>query len=310
MPKNIASNDYIAAIIDKHNRLNNINGPKIIFSGGSNLAYGLDSKMLEEEFAVPVVNLGLHAGLGLNFILTELKNTVKNGDVVFLSIEYFLDSEGSYGLKKLCSKYYNEAFKYYNFNLIEEISYEIYKTRNNIKSYEKDQKSSDMKFKKSTNNLKREIQIYSREAFNSHGDIIAHLDLKLPIFANVNKGPADDNVWPYRIWNGVNELNEFFDFAKSKNVKVYFLYPVLRATEFNRNQAALLKLSGDISNNLNMEILNKPIDLVFNDSLFFDSPYHLNRKGRELRTKRVIEFIKKNPNSNQRLISMRVKQKI
>src|SRR4051812_8219671 len=78
LPHNFIKNDFMAAIIDKHKRINQINSPKIIFAGGSNLTFGLNSEEVEKEFSVPVVNLGLHAGLGLTFILNELKATIKN----------------------------------------------------------------------------------------------------------------------------------------------------------------------------------------------------------------------------------------
>ena len=63
----------MAAIIDKHAHADSIKAGKIILAGGSNLAFGIDSKQLEETLGMPVVNLGLHAGLGLHFILEELK---------------------------------------------------------------------------------------------------------------------------------------------------------------------------------------------------------------------------------------------
>jgi hypothetical protein len=55
----------------------------------------------------------------------------------------------------------------------------------------------------------------------------------------------------------------------------------------------------DLSNNLKIEILNKPSDFVLPDSLFFDTVYHLNKKGREIRTKKLIEIIKKSTNAQQ-----------
>jgi hypothetical protein len=287
-PKNIVSNDYMAAMIDKHNRIEQLNCPKIIFAGGSNLAFGLNSEEVENEFSIPVVNLGLHAGLGLNFILNELKNTIKNGDVVFLSIEYLLEPEGDYELKKNTSNSYKEALKYYTFDLRAEIRIDIDRTRKNINSYKQNEKVA--------NNLNPEIQVYSREAFNKYGDVIAHLEKNPP------KELKDRGVLNYSYWTGINELNEFYNYAKSKNVEVFFIYPNFPITEFKKNQEVIEKLSMDLSNNLKIEILNTPYDFVFPDSLFFDTVYHLNKKGRELRTKKLIELIKKRANLHQLMI--------
>jgi hypothetical protein len=286
-PESMATNDYMAAIIDKHNRIDQLNSPKIIFAGGSNLAFGLNSEEIEDELSVPVVNLGLHAGLGLNFILNELKSIIKSGDVVFLSIEYFLDSDGTYKLKKETSNNYKEAQKYYTFDLRNEILINIDETRNNIKSYKKT--------KKIASNSKPEIEIYSRKAFNKHGDVIAHCEKTPPKELN------DRGIFTYRYWSGIDELNDFYSYAKSKNVEVFFIYPNLPITEFKKNQEVISKLSIDLANNLKIEILNRPSDFVFPDSLFFDTVYHLNGKGRELRTKKLIELIKKSTNVQQAL---------
>ena len=45
--KNVKSN-YMAAIIDKHKRLDSIKSPKIILAGGSNLAFGINSGKIRE----------------------------------------------------------------------------------------------------------------------------------------------------------------------------------------------------------------------------------------------------------------------
>jgi len=290
-PKNVVSNDYMAAMIDKHNRIEQLNCPKIIFAGGSNLAFGLNSEEVENEFSVPVVNLGLHKGLGLNFILNELKNTIKKDDVVFLSIEYLLESEGNYELKKKTSCSYKEALKYYTYDLRAEILIDIDKTNKNIKSYKKN--------KKTANNLNPEIQVYSRDAFNKYGDVIAHLEKSPP------KELKDIGVLNYSYWTGINELNEFYKYAKSKNVAVFFIYPNYPVSEFKKNQEVIEKLSKDLSDNLKIEILNSPYDFVFPDSLFFDTVYHLNKIGRKLRTKKLIEIIKKNTNAQQLINSIR-----
>ena len=40
--------DYMAAIIEKHNRLRRVSGKRIIFGGVSNLVFGIDSKSFPE----------------------------------------------------------------------------------------------------------------------------------------------------------------------------------------------------------------------------------------------------------------------
>lgn len=62
--KNQYSQGYTAALVDKIDRLKSIKEPKIIILGDSNLAFGINSKIIEEELKMPVINMGLHGGIG------------------------------------------------------------------------------------------------------------------------------------------------------------------------------------------------------------------------------------------------------
>ena len=73
---------YNAAILDKMERLRSLDGPKIILIGDSNLAYGMDSAVLEERLDMPVVNLGLHGGLGSAFHERMAYGEIGEGDIV------------------------------------------------------------------------------------------------------------------------------------------------------------------------------------------------------------------------------------
>ena len=43
----------------------------IVLLGGSNVAFGFDSRVLKEKTGMPVINAGLHAGLGLRFMMAD-----------------------------------------------------------------------------------------------------------------------------------------------------------------------------------------------------------------------------------------------
>src|SRR6266436_7071833 len=64
---------YLAASIDKHHLLVQQPSPRIVFVGGSNLAFGLDSSEIERSLSYHPINMGLHIGLGLAFMLAEVK---------------------------------------------------------------------------------------------------------------------------------------------------------------------------------------------------------------------------------------------
>ena len=282
-PKNKNLSNYIAAIIDKHKRLEQIQTPKIIFAGGSNLAFGLDSEKIENKFSIPIVNLGLHAGLGLSFMLEELKYSVKKGDVVFISPEYFLEEEGDYRLKKKSSGFYKPAALFYDKNSVDDFNLFIENSEINLKNIFDSKK------------IKKDFKIYSRESFNEYGDVVGHLK------SNETKKLNDKSIFKYRNWEGINLINNFNEFAKKKNISVYFLYPDFLDSEYYKNKTVLDKLQIDLEKNLEIKIINSPNDFIFEKSFFFDTVYHLNKKGRNERTKKMIKiienYIPKNPKS-------------
>ena len=82
---------FQGALIDKVERLESIEGPKIILAGNSNLAFGMDSRLLEEKTGMPVVNLGLHGGLGNDFQERIARLNVQQGDIVVIANSNYKD---------------------------------------------------------------------------------------------------------------------------------------------------------------------------------------------------------------------------
>lgn len=83
-----AETNYLAATVDKHRRLHARQAPRVILVGGSNVAFGFESDRMERALGRPVVNMGLAAGLGVEFMLAEIESALRAGDIVVLSLEY------------------------------------------------------------------------------------------------------------------------------------------------------------------------------------------------------------------------------
>ena len=279
---------FMASLIDKHQKLESVEGPKVILAGGSNTAFGFDSELMESKLQVPVVNLGLHAGLGLSFMLNQLKDVITEDDMVLLSLEYFIDLEGTHSLKQSASNYYPLAAKYYDTDIYENLTVYAEASRLKYKDiiatvFPKDSTEAE---KRQARNGR--VPSYSREAFNSYGDVVAHLE-KPP-----SRPLRSRKVHQYKYWDGIDEINAFHDYAKSKNVIVYFLFPTLAASEVERNKNSLDQNEADIIANLNCQVLNRVTDLSYPDEYYYDTVYHLNKTGREIRTLNVIESLLRN----------------
>lgn len=84
---------YDAALIDKSERLKSITGNKIVLIGNSNLAFGMDSEMLEQKVGMPVVNMGLSGGLGNEFNESFINFGCSSGDIVIICHTNFADDD-------------------------------------------------------------------------------------------------------------------------------------------------------------------------------------------------------------------------
>ncbi len=276
--------DYMKGIVLKHNRIDSIQTPKIILAGGSNLAFGIDSKSIQDSLGMPVVNLALHAGLGLDFMLNELKYSIKENDIVFLSIEYFLSGEGDYGMHQQAKRDYAPAGGFYSASPLEVLKYYIDHNRRNLKTL----LSKSPKGSLGGEENKEGDSIYSSNAFNSYGDVVSHLARQH--HANLGgKEIMTDTKWP-----GVDKINEFCAYAKSKHVPVYYLFPNYPIDEYQNNKTAIDHLQADINRRLSAPVLNEPATFLYPDSLFFDTVYHLTASGRHQRTDKLIQLLKGN----------------
>lgn len=83
-----ASSAYTTVINRKLRTLRTTPSPKIIMLSGSSSAFGLNQYLLEELTGLPMVNLGLHAGFGTEFVGNLAKASIKKGDLVLIGYEY------------------------------------------------------------------------------------------------------------------------------------------------------------------------------------------------------------------------------
>ena len=63
------SDTFVGELDDKFERLTSIEEPKVVVVGGSSVAFGLESEILEKYVGMPVVNFGLYAALGTKVML-------------------------------------------------------------------------------------------------------------------------------------------------------------------------------------------------------------------------------------------------
>lgn len=268
-------NDYMHALLDKHELMKSDAEKRVVFLGGSNLAFGLDSERIEKLYNVKVINFGLHAGLGLKFILRDSEKYIREGDIIIIVPEYeqFFEAhlQGEKTLVDTIINVYPEGIK--NIDFKQGISLLQY-----APEVIKDDIIAVLKKSKATG-------VYQRSNFSNNGDMIGHLKER----SNMEARPSKLGV--------INEeaaaiLDKFADKMNKSNVQCYFMYPAVCESFYNVNNLEIMGLSSELSDKAGIDILCSPADFVFKDNLFYDSVYHLNKQGREIRTNKMIEILK------------------
>ena len=65
-------------------------GPRLLLIGGSGITFGLNAQRIEEQTGYHTLNMGTHAGLGLDYILYWAQKVARPGDKILLVVEYEL----------------------------------------------------------------------------------------------------------------------------------------------------------------------------------------------------------------------------
>ncbi|VBB44609.1 conserved hypothetical protein [uncultured Paludibacter sp.] len=285
IPNKKIVNNSLYANIDKHRRLDSLSSPKIIFVGGSNFAYGVDSKRVEDSLKLSVVNMGLHAGFGLKFMINEVKLSIRKGDIVVLSPEYhhFFKGEMLNGEKVLIALLFDvnrNDLKYLTFsqtlNLIPQtIEYSISKLMS---------KQMDVMGEGNGENYEKK---FKRNSFNKYGDEVMHWNYPNETIKTMATPTYLDKVFP----ETMKLILDFNKFVKGRGAKLIIIPPAFMHSSYNDYKKIIDKIDHRLKEQ-NTPFKIKPHNFVFPDTLFFNTIYHLNRKGVEQRTDSIISLLK------------------
>jgi hypothetical protein len=273
---------YLGAVIDKEDFLKKQKTPSIILVGGSNVSLGLDGAKISSVVGRPTANLALHVSLGLRFMLNQTKRLLKEGDWVILSPEYeefgpMVNGDGPQmaglvavnpaSLKDLNSF---QQFKNLFSNLDTLVKIEVQDLLASLLG--RGNQCTD--------------QVYCRSAFDVNGDDIGHLNLaNRPFPPNPNLLPAIPGE------ETLGLLRDFVVFATERGVRVFYSFPPLVKSEFEKNRDSVLAVEEAVRKIPNLVVWGKPEDFAYSDESFFDTQYHLNGGAREKRTEIVIKTI-------------------
>ena len=265
----------------KRERLAKTAGSRIILVGGSNLKYGVDSPRLECAIGRPVVNMGLHAGLGIVYSLNHVRRHIHPGDCVVACPEFanFDDSGSCYGSEVLVS-------------LLTDI---------------RPSESVDLPFAGWLHHLlsvptlgakkvMRALKLRPGPApedlnqWNAQGDYTAHWSCEKSFLA-----PLDQRGRPGSAYKSPEAMKAYLTTVakevKDRGGRFVLLPPAYRRAAYLKDKAYYDALQRDLQES--GVGFAKPIErYTFEDGLMYDTAYHLNGRGVALRTNMLVVDIK------------------
>lgn len=262
--------------IDKIERLSSLASPKLVVIGGSNVSFGINSKMLEEELGIPTVNMGIHAGVGLKYMIQQVLTYIDSNDIVLISPEHAQFGAMYYGNDKLLSLA-QDVMPDSSLRLDAD---DYYYLADEIPSYVGNKCFKLLSFwLPITRELKSDV--YTRNQFNEYGDAVAH-------FGYPSKGVRLKSLSYSLDESVITQLNRHKSIIEKKGAAFIMCHPVLQHSCCHNSKSFMEKFNAFVEHDdADFSMVTKQEDYVFEDNLFFDTIYHLTEEGRDIRTKRL-----------------------
>lgn len=275
--------NYQAAILDKMQRLSDIQEPKIILIGNSSVSFGIDSEMIEREFGMPVVNLGLHAGLGNKFLERMALGNISEGDIVIVAHTDYSDNGEieQPDLAWITIENYGELWKLLDMRewmqILPALPNYIWQSTSLYVSGRGNRTSEEE---------------YRRDMFNQYGDVANEREKRIFEFEDgMIKVPEVGRQCMRRL----NALNSYC--VEQNAVMLIAAYPIA-AGEYTPDKQKYVSFQRKLIEHAECEVISDYTDYFIGYEYFYDTYYHLTSNGAEIRTERLIEDIR---NWNQRV---------
>ena len=265
----------------KDSLLINTPAPRIIFIGGSNLSFGLNSQIIKDSLKLNPINLGVHANIGLEYMIDNTKRYIKKSDIVILAPEYNnFFGDFMYGDIQLLESVFLTNF----LNIFKLSKNQIKKISKYILNYSFSRIFNLLK--SIFNSEKKKYDgIYNVSSFNIYGDTDAHWKMNKIEYNSFKKINT-----PYNN-NTLKKIVEFEKEINKKEANLFVTYPGFQDISYNESINQINKVENELRKT-KLKLLGTSIDYKISDSLTFNTPYHLTKIGVDYRTQLFISDFK------------------
>lgn len=275
-----ASDLYAVKELHANQRLNR----KLLVVAGSNSLFGIESSLLESRFQIPTTNFGVHAGLGLKYILDRSKRSLNKGDIVYLPLELDLYQQDVAPSAQLMDFVLARDPQYlYSLPLNQQIlglaNVSIARIIEGLRGGS-DQYLGSSSGIYNVNNVDSSGN-QTNNTLENAGSYSSRLDGLIP------KDIGDGEI----SLHSKNLISDYVHWAKENGICVIAGPPSLMKFKEYESEKFLrfLGMAKDLFSELGVHYVGSPVKYLLPRELFFDTEYHLNKRGATIRTKRIIE---------------------
>ena len=270
-----------AVVIDKTKRLASLPSPKIVLVGGSNICYGLNSKILQDSLKIPVVDMSINAKVGMCFYLNQIKPYLHKGDIVIAIPEYdtyaAVDYYGDKSMYELCltDKNNYKILTAYQWLRLPLYAGDILKDNWGMFSLAKENENNEI-----TN---------GRHFYNQFGDYEGHKNKVADLLAEMKSEKNYNDLKNQMIQSVlVDGLRSFSTYCKNSGINFYLSYPVFAKILFNQSYADKIRntLTG-------IRFINQPTEYLYDLNDLYNSANHLKFSQRDQRSYKLLEDIRR-----------------
>lgn len=257
--------------------------PRMVLVGGSNLAYGVDNQLLEDELGggFKVINLGLNAGIGVGLQFDLIDDALRDGDVIVYAGEYMMLGDGWNGALPV-------------------LVYRCDVMRRNLLTAHRGGLWSDYP----TGAVRRYVReklykLIGRSSEGANGGTVLENGMEERLFRLA--APTVEYVQrpvpqatDYRLSREIGARLMAIDKAYSqRGVRLLISAPTYDKRQYLLESSAIEKMYEDLESQFGLTVISCPRMYSFPLEEMLNTEWHVNTIGRARRTKRLAQDIKR-----------------
>ena len=269
---------YYAQLPELYHRLYETEGQKLVIIGGSNVAFGVDTALLNDlltahGFDLTVCPFGLYAAVGTSAMLDLAEDALSEGDIVVLAIEPTSDTMSTYfgatAFWKCCEE-------------TPEMLLRLSKDKQNAMAGNYIPYLQERFSIRISGSVPVSDGVYAKASFDETGNMVYQRAGNVMALGFDTSEPVDLNRVTIAA-DFAQQVNDFCASARSKGAQVYLSFSPVNRSALSEDSD--LQSWFDLCNQtFDCPVISDPVDYVLDSGWFYDNNFHLNSSGTVIRT--------------------------